>query len=133
MYSELYLKAYSKQATYQIPWKDDLDEKFHCFSGHPPKFIITENGIAHSMSNPQSGKSVSGSYVAIIFANRGKCDLTCTFAQLIFFDSEQYSKHLLGNAFSIPVIEHLLEPLACLFEHQEYDGYNYRYKWEQED
>ena len=25
---------------------------------------------------------------------------------------------MLGNAFSIPVIEHLLEPLACLFDHE---------------
>lgn len=51
-----------------------------------------------------------------------------------YFDEESYCKHLLGNAWSLPVMEHLLEPLRDLFEREDdletYPLYDYSYPWE---
>jgi hypothetical protein len=50
-----------------------------------------------------------------------------------YFDEESYCKHLLGNAWSLPVVEHLLEPLQDLFEKEDletYEHYDYSYPWE---
>ena len=40
---------------------------------------------------------------------------------LYYFDSEGYCKRLLGNSYSIPVVEHLLKPLKELFQEKQYD------------
>ena len=45
------------------------------------------------------------------------------------FDSEEYAKHLLGNAWSIPVVERLLSPLKAICEAKQYDGYDYPFCW----
>jgi hypothetical protein len=52
-----------------------------------------------------------------------------------FYDEEGYSKHLIGNGWTIPVVEHLLEPLRGLFVNdsflQSYDKkYKYEFPWE---
>jgi hypothetical protein len=51
-----------------------------------------------------------------------------------FYDEIGYCKHLIGNGWSIPVVEHLLQPLQDLFESessfQTYEGYDYDYPWE---
>ena len=51
-----------------------------------------------------------------------------------YYDEEEYSKHLVGNGWSIPVVEHLLEPLRGLFHDdsflQIYDNYDYNFPWE---
>mmetsp|Transcript_516 Transcript_516/g.949 ORF Transcript_516/g.949 Transcript_516/m.949 type:complete len:222 (+) Transcript_516:1036-1701(+) len=49
---------------------------------------------------------------------------------LYFYNCEGYSKRLLGNSYSIPVVEHLLRPLQDLFLQQEYDNAEYRFLWE---
>ena len=38
--------------------------------------------------------------------------------------------HLLGNSFSIPVVEYLMTRLCEVFASREYEGYNYQYRWE---
>lgn len=51
--------------------------------------------------------------------------------QKYFYDAEAYVKHLLGNGYSIPVVEHFLSPLKEIFAELEYDGYvswNTKYK-----
>ena len=48
---------------------------------------------------------------------------------LYYFDEEEYSKHLLGNSFSIPVIEHLMSPLKEIFATRSYNDANYQFKW----
>mmetsp|Transcript_2588 Transcript_2588/g.4979 ORF Transcript_2588/g.4979 Transcript_2588/m.4979 type:complete len:491 (-) Transcript_2588:471-1943(-) len=48
---------------------------------------------------------------------------------LYYFNCDEYSKHLIGNAFSIPVVEHLLTPLKKVFESCEYDNANYHFAW----
>jgi hypothetical protein len=42
-----------------------------------------------------------------------------------FFNSDGYSKHLLGNSFSIPVVEYLLHNLREIYDTKVY-SYHYR-------
>ncbi len=48
---------------------------------------------------------------------------------LYHFNCEEYSKHLIGNAFSIPVVQHLLAPLKEVFDSCEYDDAKYPFAW----
>jgi len=49
---------------------------------------------------------------------------------LYYFDSEGYCKRLLGNSYSIPVVEHLLCPLKELFLEKHYDeNASYQFSW----
>lgn len=53
--------------------------------------------------------------------------------KLEYFDEDSYCKHLLGNGWSLPVVEHLLEPLQELFDKEDlktYPLYDYSYPWE---
>ena len=47
-----------------------------------------------------------------------------------YFDQEAYGKRLYGNAWNIPTIVYLLESLRGIFERREYEGFDYKYKWE---
>lgn len=50
-----------------------------------------------------------------------------------FYTEEQYCKHLIGNGWSIPVVEHLLGGLADLFADdvlRTYGKYTYQHPWE---
>lgn len=49
---------------------------------------------------------------------------------LYYFDCEGYCKRLLGNSYSIPVVEHLLRPIKDLFLQREYDDTVYSFVWE---
>lgn len=49
---------------------------------------------------------------------------------LYYYDCEDYCKRLLGNTYSIPVVEHLLRPLKLLFLEREYNGAMYKFVWE---
>lgn len=47
-----------------------------------------------------------------------------------YFTDNEYAKHLIGNAFSIPVVEFLVRPLKKLFKKRDYDDdYSYPYPW----
>lgn len=46
-----------------------------------------------------------------------------------FFDAEGYAKHLLGNAYSVPVAEALLAPLKEIYLPAHYEKYSYPYHW----
>jgi endonuclease III-like uncharacterized protein len=48
-----------------------------------------------------------------------------------FFSADEYAKHLIGNSFSVPVVEHLLTHLKPLFASREYEGYSYKYRWDE--
>mmetsp|Transcript_4758 Transcript_4758/g.10215 ORF Transcript_4758/g.10215 Transcript_4758/m.10215 type:complete len:375 (+) Transcript_4758:131-1255(+) len=53
-------------------------------------------------------------------------------SQLAFYEDKQYCKHLIGNGWSIPVIEYLLGSLPELFSSDAlvmYDKYNTPYPW----
>lgn len=45
------------------------------------------------------------------------------------FNKDEYAKHLIGNAFSIPTITMLLRPLQQMYSSCKYDGYDYEYYW----
>ena len=51
-----------------------------------------------------------------------------------FYSEEQYCKHLIGNGWSIPVVEHLLEGLKDLFADDvilpTYSKYTNPHPWE---
>ena len=50
----------------------------------------------------------------------------------IFFDEEEYCKHLLGNGWSIPVVQHILEPLKEIILDGKaivYEGFQYNFPW----
>jgi len=49
---------------------------------------------------------------------------------LYHFNSEGYCKRLLGNSYSIPVVEHLLRPLKELFLEKHYDDASYQFSWQ---
>jgi hypothetical protein len=48
---------------------------------------------------------------------------------LYFLNAQQYCKRLLGNGFSIPVVEHLLSPLRDLFLEKTYQDAVYQFAW----
>ena len=50
-----------------------------------------------------------------------------------FFGCEDYAKHLIGNAWSIPVIEHLLKPLREICTQKRYMNFDYKYQWQPYD
>ena len=43
-----------------------------------------------------------------------------------------YAKHLIGNAFSVPVVSIFLRPLKKIFGSTIYEGYDYQYEWLQQ-
>ncbi|KAL7543185.1 hypothetical protein ACHAXR_012598 [Thalassiosira sp. AJA248-18] len=49
---------------------------------------------------------------------------------LYYYDCEGYCKRLLGNSYSIPVVEHLLHPIKDLFLQREYSDAEYSFVWE---
>ncbi|KAL3788804.1 hypothetical protein HJC23_006257 [Cyclotella cryptica] len=49
---------------------------------------------------------------------------------LYYLNCEQYCKRLLGNGFSIPVVEHLLCPIKDLFLRKTYNDASYKFVWE---
>ena len=49
---------------------------------------------------------------------------------LYFLDRDGYCKRLLGNGYSIPVVEHLMRPLKDLFSEKEYSNADYRFTWQ---
>lgn len=49
---------------------------------------------------------------------------------LYYYDCEGYCKRVLGNGYSIPVVEHLLKPVKELFLEREYQNAEYNFAWE---
>lgn len=106
LYEALLENAYSKTNPEEKAWRESLDSKFSCFSGEPVKFRAGPYEIKLQMSPPLVNQ------------------------QRDFFTDEEYAKHLLGNSFSIPVVEFLLSKLKDLFGHRKYEGFEYKYCWE---
>jgi hypothetical protein len=50
-------------------------------------------------------------------------------ASLYYYDADGYCKRLLGNSYSIPVVEHLLRPLSDIFMQREYPDAAYCFAW----
>jgi hypothetical protein len=84
-------------------WKDDLPEKYHLFGGRPVRFYHENFCVCVKLCLPDNSH--------------------------VFFKQEEYGKRLIGNAFSIPVVEILLRELSTKFAQQNYTNYKYPYKW----
>ena len=98
----------------QLHWSQKLDPKYHRFAGayhgFPESFHLYRDGDpVVKMSPPVGGAQMKPT----------------------FFDVEGYSKHLVGNAFSVPVVEALLKPLKKVFSHRTYNNFQYTYRWEE--
>jgi hypothetical protein len=52
---------------------------------------------------------------------------------LYHYDSDGYCKRLLGNSYSIPVVEHILRPLCGLFLKKQYNNADYCFAWQSEN
>jgi len=94
-----------------------VDEKFHCLSGETMTF--SQDGLL------QSGDDFANLKASLAPpANRRYEKIN----QMSFFN-EEYGKRLFGNAWNIPTIEALLQPLTQIFAEQDYEGYDYQYSF----
>jgi hypothetical protein len=50
--------------------------------------------------------------------------------QHVYYHQDEYSKRLIGNAFSIPVIDIFMASLKSKFDKRSYKGYNYDFAWQ---
>ena len=100
----------------RVPWFRDFPQKLRPFAG-------AYNGL----SNGYRFQRTSEDTVELKMAP------PLTTAHPTFFTSDEYGKHLIGNAFSVPVLEALLRPLRRVFDSKDYAGFSYRYVWEEED
>ena len=52
-----------------------------------------------------------------------------SFPQPQFYNADQYAKRLVGNAYSIPVVDIILRRLQGMFASKRYTGYTYAFEW----
>merc|ERR1740139_1006825 len=106
-------------------WRDKLHPKYHVFGGNyhqlpcsdPHRFeVSTDFPYVDLMLSPA---------VNIIKDEESFITTTCP----CFFNAENYTKHLIGLAYSVPVVEHLLKPLQKLFSSKTYPRFAYEYPW----
>jgi len=111
LFGEITMKGFLKpETTVGLGWKDDLDKSLWHFS-KKCKFKI------------EKFKDVPFFKIKISSPLETKKDL-------YYFDEQEYCKHLLGNGWSIPVIEHVLKKLKDKSRNtQVYDGYEYDFPW----
>ena len=86
-------------------WRENLPQKYHIFGGLPVRFKSSAY-VLHAELRPPKVNTMNE-----------------------FFSHEQYGKHLIGNAFSVPVVEILLRELQSKFTKREYSDYTYNYVW----
>lgn len=119
-------------ATHYFPagerWMEKIDPKYHLLSGGA--YSLRPKPLPECLevlwSPPQVTKTVR--IRASLLARR--CLMRAFFAQREFFNKEDYGKHLLGNSFSIPVVQHLLERLiVTLFKSKRHEAFEYPFPW----
>jgi hypothetical protein len=93
---------------FETYWKKRLPEKYHIFGGLPVRFYYcsTIGALCPKLQPPKVNTSAA------------------------FYNQEQYGKRLIGNAFSVPVLEILLRPLQTKFLLRQYQEYSYSYIWQ---
>jgi hypothetical protein len=85
-------------------WNTQLPQNYHHFAGLPHSFSPKD------MSLQLAPPTIEG--------------------ESQFFDEEMYGKHLIGNAYSVPVVASLLKPLQKIFVcGPKYKGIEYQYYW----
>ena len=110
-------------------WKDILPKKYHHFCGNyhllpctdPHRFGPTNKEPTYIELKLLPPVNVVGEEEDYIYTTG-----------VSFFNAENYSKHLTGLAYSVPVVEHLLRPLQRIFKRQSYPQFSFEYPWKGE-
>lgn len=102
LYSTLKKDAFQAELSPGMHWFDSLPKGFHHFMACTYTFKNSEDFYDISIKHEDSTSS---------------------------FDCQQYAKHLLGNAWSIPVVEVLLKPLTEICTTRVYDDFEYSFNW----
>ena len=98
------------------PWKEVMPDKFKCFAGNYHGHTTCKDFFRF-----ETAPLTRYPHVQLKLAPPPKRDGANT--SVSFLNSRDYSKRLIGNAFSVPVIAKLLEPLQPLFKQREYQKY----------
>ena len=106
LFDNLLQHGYGNTLQSETYWKVGLQEKYHLFGGLPARLYPSNYQLFAKLQPPQVN-TVND-----------------------FFDQEQYGKRLIGNAFSVPVIEIILRELKTKFPARKYDDYTYQYVWQ---
>jgi len=109
-------------------WRQRLHEKYYHFSGnyHNVPWAALE-GNFHQFDAIWEGPLAKLKLTAAY--DRGNDASNASTIQ--FYDAEEYAKHLVGLAYSVPVVEHLLKPLRKIFKTRYYGKFSdYHYKWQ---
>ena len=110
VYDTLKKDAFGAEFESGTHWCDRLDPKYHHFANCDYRF----EPKPHDQHYP---------YEIRISTQREQRK------ESYFLNCEKYSKRLLGNAWSIPVIEELLKPLKEICVERVYNGYDYNFPW----
>jgi len=106
-------------------WRESLDKKYHKFAGN---YHGVSDHDPYKYSLYQLPKEKSGS-IEYCIKMRMTPPTQCKSAS--FYEEEEYGKHLIGNSFSVPVVEALLHSLIYYFPRMfKYKKFNYHYAWE---
>ncbi|KAL7571822.1 hypothetical protein ACA910_002907 [Epithemia clementina (nom. ined.)] len=88
-----------------------LDEKYHQFSG-----------AYHGVSNDfRFALSHENKFMLKLRPPKGAVGM--------YYSADEYAKRLVGNAFSVPVMEHILQSIRPFFATQRYANFQYEYAW----
>jgi hypothetical protein len=103
-------------------WKETLHEDFHHFNGayhdEPDAYQVEVNA-----AEPDAHQVEVDAVLNLKMLPRG-------ISSRIFFDAEKYAKRSVGNAYSVPIMEHLLKPLQRIFSARNYPVFQYKYAWD---
>jgi len=117
-----------KVGTFQCHWRDKLDPKYHEFAGNYHKLPCSEpHRFEVNTEFPYVGLKLSP---AVNILDVGENFITTT--NPYFFNAENYAKHLIGLAYSVPVVEHLLKPIQKMFSRKDYPRFSYKYAWKEQ-
>mmetsp|Transcript_10420 Transcript_10420/g.15921 ORF Transcript_10420/g.15921 Transcript_10420/m.15921 type:complete len:775 (-) Transcript_10420:120-2444(-) len=119
------LKLNSKN---ESKWQSQLHSKYHCFAGNYHEFPWEVcKGDFHRFETtvvPEVKLKLAPHFSGTL---KNEDDSNYN---IDFFDAEEYAKHLVGLAYSVPVVEHLLKPLQQIFKPRWYEGFSeHQYKW----
>jgi len=95
-------------------WIDDVPEEFHCLSGE--LMTVENHGLCEEETVKLKAALAPPAFRKEMFSSK-----------MQFFNEEEYGKRLFGNAWNVPTVVSLLEPLKEVFAQQVYEGFDYTY------
>jgi len=102
-------------------WRENLDKRYLTFGGNFHKFPNHQPYIFSLIQIPKGEYQIKMRMAPPIESNKIPS----------FYNEEEYGKHLIGNSYSVPVVEALLRALTYYFPaNYDYEDCNYKYSWE---